>query len=65
VNVHDVNDVRSTERHTAKPLVPELSFKVKIAIEKLKRYESPGIGQIPAELIPAGGNKLVLRSRNY
>jgi hypothetical protein len=28
------------------------------AIEKLKRYKSPGINQIPAELIKAGGSKI-------
>jgi hypothetical protein len=30
---------------------------VEIAIEKLKRLKSPGIDQIPAELIQAGGNR--------
>jgi hypothetical protein len=59
LNVHGVNDVRHTEIHTAKPLVPEpSSFEVEIAIEKLKRYKSPGIDQIPAELIQAAGNTL-------
>jgi len=45
--------------HTAQPLVPEpSSFKVEIAIKKLKRYNSLGIDQILAELIQAGGNTL-------
>jgi hypothetical protein len=45
--------------HTAGPLIPEpSSFEVEITIEKLKRYKSPGIDQILAELIPAGGNTL-------
>jgi hypothetical protein len=36
--------------------VPEPSdFEVEMAIEKLKRHKSPGIDQIPAELIKAGG----------
>jgi len=36
-------------------LVPEPSaFKVELAIEKLKSHKSPGIDQIPAELIKAG-----------
>jgi hypothetical protein len=35
-----------------------LLFAVVSAIEKLKRYKSPGIDQIPAELIQAGGNTL-------
>jgi hypothetical protein len=29
-----------------------------MAIEKLKRHKSPGIDQIPAELIKAGGRKI-------
>jgi hypothetical protein len=45
--------------HTAEPLVSEpISFKVQIAIENLKRYKSPGIDQILAELLQAGGNIL-------
>jgi hypothetical protein len=58
-SVHGVNDVRHIEIHTAEPIVPEpSSFDVEIATEKLKRYKSPGIDQIPAELIQAGGNTL-------
>jgi hypothetical protein len=42
--------------HTAEPLVPERSLvEVEIAIGKLETYKSPGIDQIPAELIKAGG----------
>jgi len=53
-NIHDVNDVRQTEIHTAEPLVPEPStFEVELAIEKLKSHKFPGIDQIPAELIKA------------
>ena len=41
-----VNDVRQTEIHTAKPLVPEPSaFEVEMAIEKIKSHKSPGIDQ--------------------
>jgi hypothetical protein len=59
LSVSGVNDVRQTEIHTAEPLVPEpSSSEVEIAIENLKRYKSPGIYQIPAELIQAGGNTL-------
>jgi len=40
------------EMHTAEPVVPEPSFfEVPITTEKLKRYISPGIDQIPAQLI--------------
>ena len=56
LNIHGVNDVRQTEINTAEPLVPESSaFEVELAIEKLKSHKSPGIDQIPAELIKAGG----------
>jgi hypothetical protein len=42
-------------------LLSELSpFEVEIAIEKLKRYKSPGSDHIPAELIQAGGGTLYL-----
>jgi hypothetical protein len=52
------NDTKQTH-NTAEPLVPEPSaFEVEMATEKLKRYKSPGIDQIPAELIKAGGSKI-------
>ena len=34
------------------------AFEVKLAIEKLKSHKSPGIDQIPAELIKAGGRTI-------
>jgi len=53
------NDVRQTEIHTAEPLVPELSaLEFDMTIEKLKRRTSPGIDQIPTELITAGGRTI-------
>jgi hypothetical protein len=37
LNIHGVNDVRQTIKHTAEPLVPEPSaFQVELVIEKLK-----------------------------
>jgi hypothetical protein len=58
-NVHGVSDVRQTEIHTAEPLVPVPSaLEVELAIEKLKCHKSPGINQIPAELIKAGGSTI-------
>jgi hypothetical protein len=55
LNVRVVNDVRQREIHTAELLVPEPSaFVAELAIEKLKSKKSPGIDQIPAELIKAG-----------
>jgi hypothetical protein len=51
--------VRQTEMHTAEPFVPEPSAsEVEVAIEKLKRYKSPGVDQSPAKLIQAGGETL-------
>ena len=55
-NVHGVKDVWQAEIHTAETLVPEPSaFEVELAIGKLKSHKSPGINEIPAELIKAGG----------
>ena len=59
LNGHGVNDVRQTEIHIAKPLVLEPSaFEGELAIEKLKSHKSPGIDQIPAELIKEGGRTI-------
>jgi hypothetical protein len=45
---------------TAEPLVPGPSrLDGQIAIAKLKKYESPGSDQIPAQLIQAGGETLL------
>jgi hypothetical protein len=55
-NVHGVKDVEQAEIHTAEPLVHEPSdSEVELAIDKLKSHKSPGIDEIPAELIKAGG----------
>jgi hypothetical protein len=52
LNLHGVNDVKQTEIHTARSLVPKPNaFEVEMAIEKLKRHESPGTDQISAEFI--------------
>jgi hypothetical protein len=46
--------------HTAESLVPGLShLEDEIAIEKLKKYKSPGSAQMLAELIQARGETLV------
>jgi hypothetical protein len=59
LNVDGVNDVRQAEIHTAELLVPEPSVsEIELAIEKLKSHKSPGIPQIPAELIKAGGRTI-------
>ncbi|KAJ4429891.1 hypothetical protein ANN_22095 [Periplaneta americana] len=61
LNVHrpDRNDRDETEIKTAEPFIPEPTLsEVEIAIENLKKYKSPGIDQIPAELIQEGGSAL-------
>ena len=60
-NVHGVKDVGQVEIHTAEPLVPEPSAsEVELTIDKLKSHKSPGIDQIPAELIKAGSRIICL-----
>jgi hypothetical protein len=50
--VHGVSDVRQAEIRTAEPIVPEPSvWEFELTIEKLKSHKSPGIDQIPADLI--------------
>jgi len=59
--VHGVKDVGQAEIQTAEPLVPEPSTaKFELAIDKLKSHKSPGIDQIPAELIKAGDRIICL-----
>ena len=58
-NVDGVKDVRQAEIHTAEPLTPEPSAsEVELPIDKLKSHKSPGIDQVPAELIKAGGRTI-------
>ena len=65
LNVRGVSDVRQAEIHTAEPLVPEPSvLEVELAIEKLKSHKSPGIDQIPAELIKTGVAQFAVRFIN-
>jgi len=60
-NVHGFKDVGQAEIHTAEPLVPEPSAsEFELANEKLKSHKSPGIDQIPAERIKAGGRTIYL-----
>ena len=45
--------------------MPEPSaLEVELVIEKLKSHKSPGIDQIPAELIKAGGRTFAVRFIN-
>ena len=60
-NVHGVKDVGQAEIHTTEPLVTKPSAsEVELAIDKLKSHKSPGIDQILAELIKAGGRTIYL-----
>jgi hypothetical protein len=73
LNVHGFNDIRQTGIHIAELLVPEpCAVECEMAVEKLKIHKSPGIDQIPAELIKAGGktiryeiHKLIISIWNY
>jgi hypothetical protein len=59
LNIHRVGGVNQTEMHTAEPFVPEPSAsEVEVVIGKMKRYKSPGVDQIPEELIQGGGETL-------
>jgi len=60
-NVHGVKDIGWAEVHTAELLLPEPSAtEFELAIDKLKIHRLPGIDQILAELIKAGGIKICL-----
>jgi hypothetical protein len=57
--LHGAGGVRHTEIHTAEPFLAEPSAsEVEVAIVKVKRNKSPGVNQIPAELIQAGDETL-------
>jgi hypothetical protein len=56
-----VGGTKQTEIQTVEPFMPEPSMS---EVGKLKRYKSPGAGQIPAELIQVGGRDYILRSTN-
>jgi hypothetical protein len=65
LNFQGISDVRQAEIHTAETLVPDPSdLEGELAIEKLKSHKSPGIDQIPAELIKAGVGKFTVRFIN-
>jgi hypothetical protein len=58
-NVHGAGSVRQTEMHTAEPFVSEPSAaEVVVTGGMVKRYKSPGVDYIAAELIQAGGETL-------
>jgi hypothetical protein len=66
LNVHGAGGLRQTEMHTAELFVPEPSAsETEAAIGKLERYKSPGVYQIPAELIQAGGETLCSENHKH
>jgi hypothetical protein len=65
LNVHGVDGVRQTEKHTDEQLETDLNtFEVEWAIKKIKSHRSPGIDQNKAELVKEGVKKFATRSIN-
>ena len=59
--MHGFKGLGQREIHSAEPLVPQPSdSEVKLAFDKLKSHKTPGIDQIPAELIKAGPRTICL-----
>jgi hypothetical protein len=66
LNLHGVRGVRLIETHRAEPRGPEPSaVELEMDIEKLNKYKSPGIDQIPAEMIKVGSRTIRSRSINF
>ena len=64
--IHGVNDVRTREIQTVEPLVPETNaFEFELAIKKVISHKSPGIDQIPAKLVKAGGKTTLYEIHKY
>jgi len=60
LNVHNGEETEEFEIHTAEPWIPEPSeTEIEMSVKKLKNFKSPGIDNIPAELIKAGGTALI------
>jgi hypothetical protein len=59
-NVHGVSDLRQTNTYG----ITTSAFLVEMAIEKLRRHNSPGIDQIPVELIKQEVEQFAVRSKN-
>jgi hypothetical protein len=58
-DIHGLADVRQKEIHkTGALIIYPGFFDVWISISKSESYKSPGIDQIPAELIQTGGETL-------
>jgi len=58
--VHNGEQTEEFEIHTAEPLIPEPSvIEMEMSVNRLKNFKSPGIDNIPAELIKSGGKALI------
>jgi hypothetical protein len=58
LNVRGVNDVKQTEIQQNHKYLSQVPHEVELAIEKPKSLRSPGIDQIPKELMKAGGRTI-------
>jgi hypothetical protein len=59
LNIHEAGGVGQTEMYTTEPFLPRpIASETEVAIGNLERCKSPGIDQIPSELIQAGGETL-------
>ena len=64
--IHEVNDVRQTELHTAEPQVPEPSTsEAELAIEKLKRHNHQVLTKSQQNWLRQGVGQFALRSINW
>ena len=64
--MHGVKDAGQVEIPTAEPLVPEpRAFEFELVINRLKSHKSPGVDEIPAELIKAGGGTICLEIHKH
>jgi hypothetical protein len=55
LNVQGAGGVRQTEMHTAEPFMSDRSAsEIAVAIGNLIPYKSPGVDQIPSEIVQSG-----------
>jgi hypothetical protein len=60
-NVHRFKNAGKEEKPTEEPLLTEpTTFEFELYIDKIKSHKSPGIDEISAELIKAGGGTICL-----
>jgi len=60
LSVHSAEQTEEFEIYTAESWIPEPSeIEIEMSVKKLKNFKSPGIDNIPAELIKEGGTALI------